>query len=521
MKEQLKKADLLGLAIIAAVLIAYSSRGIWNIYQTAAVIVGGLLVVVSIALKFGSIKAGLQRRSTRFGINSATSIMLIVGILALVNYLGAQHEKRVDLTTEKMYSLSDQSTQVAGQIQQDVRIKAFFPGGDDPVARDLLQLYNTQNNRISFEFIDPDKQPLLAQQYQVSTYGSFSNPMTQQTVQFGTLILEMGDKTERVEKQSEPVREEDVTNALMKIVKGEQKTIYFVQGHGEKQIDNADKTGLSIAGGNLEKENYLVKPLNLVVEGKVPDDASVVVVAGPTSEPFPNELELLDGYLNRGGSVLLLLDPPPAASLADLTKKWSIDAGNNFVVDASGVGRLFGAGPAMPLVTSYGAHKITERFRVMTFFPFVRSVIPAATPVEGVTVEPLLSTNEQSWGETNMQSNEASMDEGADMKGPVQIAVVASKDQAENKKSRLIVFGDSDFASNAYVSIQGNGNLFTNSVAWLALDENFISIRAKDPEDRPLTMTQSQGRLFSYVAVFLLPGSILAAGISVWMKRRR
>jgi hypothetical protein len=110
----------------------------------------------------------------------------------------------------------------------------------------------------------------------------------------------------------------------MKLVKGEQKTIYFTQGHGEKQIDDMDKTGYSTVKGQLEKENYIVKPLNLIVEGKVPMDASVIVVAGPTSEPFPNELDLLDGYLKGGGSVLLLLDPSPGASLADFTKKWSV-----------------------------------------------------------------------------------------------------------------------------------------------------------------------------------------------------
>ena len=521
MKELLKKADLAGLAIIAATFVATNVSSTWSTYHTAALVVGSLLVLISIALKFASIRTGLRRRSTKFGINSATSVILVVGILALINYLGAQHEQRIDLTTEKMFSLADQSVQIAGQIPEDLRIKAFFPGGDDPLTRDLLQLYSAQNNKISFEFVDPDKQPLVAQQYQVSTYGNFSNPMTGQSVQYGTLVVEMGGKTERIEKQSEPIREEDITNALMKVVKGEKKTIYVMQGHGEKQTDNTDKTGFSIAGTNLEKENYIVRPLNLVVEGKVPEDASVVVVPGPASEPFANELELLDTYLKTGGGILLMLDPPPAASMTDLAAKWSIDVGNNFVVDASGVGRLFGAGPAMPLVTTYAPHKITDRFRVMTFFPFVRSVTPANPAVEGVTVEPLISTNQQSWGETDLKSTEAGFDEKTDIQGPVQIALVASKDQGENKKSRLIVFGDSDFASNAYIGLQGNANLFANTVAWLAQDESFISIRAKDPEDRPLTMTQSQGTLFSYVAVFLLPGSILAAGVSVWMKRRK
>ena len=253
----------------------------------------------------------------------------------------------------------------------------------------------------------------------------------------------------------------------------------------------------------------------------MPDDASVLVMDGPTSEPFPNELELVDGFLNKGGSVAIFLDPPPAASLSEFMKKWSIDVGNNIVVDASGVGRLFGAGPSIPLVTKYSRHKITERFNVMTFFPLVRSVTPAKEPANGLTVSSLFESNDRSWGETDTKSNEVSFDEKKDLKGPVSLAVVATKDLPENKKARLVVFGDSDFASNSAFGLQGNGNLFLNTVSWLAQDESFISIRTKNPEDRRLTLTEAQGRLVSYVTLLFLPVGVLAAGISVWMKRRK
>jgi ABC-type uncharacterized transport system involved in gliding motility auxiliary subunit len=521
MKEHLKKADVLGLAIVAAALISYSVRSLWSPYQTIAVIVGGLLIVGSLAAKASDIRARLGRRSARFGINSAASVLFLIGILALVNYLGAQNVKRVDMTTEKIYSLSDQSVNVADQVKEDLRIKAFYPSGDYAPARDLLDLYKSRNSKIDYEFIDPDRQPQLAQQYSVTAYGDFQNPMTGESFRYGTLILEMAGKTERVEKQSEPLREEDLTNALMKIVKGEMKTIYFTDGHGEKKLDDSERTGYSGAKGALEKENYVIKTVNLVQEGKVPDDATVVVIAGPTSEPFANELEFVDAFLAKGGGVLFLLDPAPGAGLRDYMKKWSLDVGDNIVLDASGVGRLFGAGPQIPLVTNYGAHKITERFNVMTFFPLVRSITPAEMPADGVMLEKLLSTNQNSWGETNMKSGEAVFDEKVDLQGPVTLGVVVTKDLGENKKTRLIVIGDSDFASNSYFGQQGNGNLFTNAVSWLAQDENFISIRPKNPDDRRLTMTEAQGRLASYISVLLLPLGILLAGVSVWMKRRR
>src|ERR1044071_6928670 len=288
MKEQLKKADILGLAIIAAAVISWSVRSIWPTYQTIALVVGAVLIVASLAVKTDDIRRGLGRRSARFGINSAASVLFFVGILAFVNYLGAQHVKRVDMTTEKIYSLSDQSSTAAQQVKQDLKIRAFYPGGDYPPARDLLDLYKAKNNKISYEFIDPDKQPQVAQQYSVTQYGDFQNPMNGESFRYGTLILEMAGKTERIEKPSEPVREEDLTNALMKIVKGEKKTIYFVQGHGEKKIDDTDKTGYSNAKAGLEKENYVLKAINLVQESTIPDDASVLAIIGPTSEPFPN-----------------------------------------------------------------------------------------------------------------------------------------------------------------------------------------------------------------------------------------
>jgi ABC-type uncharacterized transport system involved in gliding motility auxiliary subunit len=165
MKQQLKKADILGLAIIAAAVISYSIRSIWTPYQTIAVILGGVLIVASLAVKSDEIRAGLGRRSARFGINSAVSVVFLIGILAFVNYLGAQHVKRVDTTTEKIYSLSDQSAGVAQQVKQDLRIKAFYPGGEDPATKDLLELYKAKNNKVSYEFIDPDKQPQIARQY--------------------------------------------------------------------------------------------------------------------------------------------------------------------------------------------------------------------------------------------------------------------------------------------------------------------------------------------------------------------
>ena len=520
MKETLKKLDIVGLAIIVGAMVVYSVRGVWTLYQTIAVVVGAMVVVVSIASKLDEIQARLKRRSTGFGINSGVSVVLLVGVLGFINYLGVENEQRFDLTTEKIYSLADQSVSVSGQVEQGVHIRAFYPAGDDIPTRDLLELYAARNSQITVEFIDPDRQPQLAEQFDVSVYGSFNNPLTGQTFRFGTVVLEMEGRQERIEKQSEPLREEDVTNALMKLMKGEQKVIYFIEGHGEKLIAETERTGLDAARNALERESYVVETLNLVREETIPADAAVLIWPGPQNEPFPEEIEKVNAYLELGGSVFVMLDPPPATSLPVLLDRWSLDAGENFVVDASGVGRLLGAGPEIPLVSQYGTHAITERFNVMTFFPLARSIAPAEEVEGGLNVTDLLTTSAQSWGESDLDNTEAGFDPEQDLGGPVTIGVVITKDLDENQKTRLVVFGDSDFASNGFFSLQGNGNLFLNTVSWLAEDESFISVRPKVPEDRRLTLTQSQGRITLYISLVLLPLSIVAAGISVWMKRR-
>jgi len=186
-----------------------------------------------------------------------------------------------------------------------------------------------------------------------------------------------------------------------------------------------------------------------------------------------------------------------------------------------------GAGPEIPLVTSYETHKITDRFRAMTFFPLARSIRPAQELPTGITVEPLLKSNENSWGETNTKTQEVTFDEKSDQKGPLTLAVAASKEVKAGTESspaaraRLVVVGDSDFAVNAYFGAQGNGNLFLNMVSWLSQDEDLISIRPKAPEDRRIIMSQSQQSMLRLITVFLLPGAVLVAGIMVWSRRRR
>jgi ABC-type uncharacterized transport system involved in gliding motility auxiliary subunit len=363
-------------------------------------------------------------------------------------------------------------------------------------------MYRFESNRFSFEFVDPDRKPGIAKQYGVTAYG--------------TVVFESGAKTERVNELEEAA----FTNALIKVTREGKKVVYFLSGHGEWDLDDTQRSGLSSAKKAIQNENYDVQNLVLAEKKSVPSDCAVLVVAGAKKAPFSVEIDSIQAYLDRGGKALFMLDPEPSFGFTEFLSKWGVDVGNDVVLDVSGMGQLFGMGPEMPLVSNYDAHAITKNFKVMTFFPMARSISVAANKPAGVTVETLFKTSPNSWAETNMKNNQARYDAGQDKPGPISLAAVASKESA-GKKIRLGVFGDSEFATNAYFSSQGNGDLFLNAVGWLSEEEDLISVRAKSPEDRRINMTAQQARGLFYLTVVFMPLAALAAGVWIYIKREK
>jgi ABC-type uncharacterized transport system involved in gliding motility auxiliary subunit len=528
MKKYLQKLDTLGLLFLVAAVIWYSVSNVWGKWNLALAILGGILVVVGIAANYGQILSSFGKRSTKYASNYVISLILVIAIVAGLNYLGQRHPKRFDMTGSGQYSLAPQTLQILGNLKKDVNIEAFFPGGDYPPLKELLVEYRTASSHIHYRFIDPDRQPDVAKQNDVTVYGTVQNPFTQRTLKFGTVIVSCDQRKEKIEKRSEEVQEEDLTNAIIKVRKAGTKKIYFIQGHGEKDPSDTERSGYSEAKKGLENQGYKVETINLASSGKVPDDAKILIEAGATTEPFPQELQLIDDFFKKGGvGFFLLIDPQPAPSFESFLKNWGIKVDNDLVLDVSGVGRLMGAGPSIPLVTSYESHRITDHFDQMTFFPFTRSVGPENTLPSGTKVETLFKSNANSWGETNLEKKEASYDAQKDLKGPLSLAVAATKeikpssDTAPALTSRMVVTGTSSFPVNAYFPLQGNGNLFLNMVSWLAQDEDLISIRPKAPDDRRIVLSQSQMAMLRLLTVFVLPGIALVVGIMVVVRRRR
>lgn len=357
---------------------------------------------------------------------------------------------------------------------------------------------------------------------------------------FGTVVFDYKGRSEKATSDGE----QELTNALIKVVQGRQPKIYFTQGHGERDTTSAERNGYNGIAAALGSDNFVVDRLVLAQQTAVPADADVVVIAGPTTDFLGPEVDMLKAYLAQGGKLLMMLDPvikadqPEPVALEGLLKDWGIEADHDLVIDISGAGRLaLGTDESVPVAASYPSHPITDNFQLITAYPLARSMTPVQGGVNGHTAQAIVQTSARSWGETNLKSlaaNEPAKMDDNDKKGPVTIAAAvagpASKpapakevkpgDSPKAVETRLVAFGDADFASNAALGVQGNRDLFLNTVNWLAQQENLIAIRPRDPEDRRVTLTAQQESMIFYLTVLIVPGLVLLAGVQTWWRRR-
>jgi ABC-type uncharacterized transport system involved in gliding motility auxiliary subunit len=493
----------LGAAVVQQVAFPAYDRFWWPL-----VVAGIVLVVLSALPRLAAARRSLGARTVRYGLNAALSIVLVVGVIGFVEAISVRHSARVDLTENKRHSLAPQTIQLLKTLKTDVNAVGFFRS-DQPgkrVAEDLFKQYASYSDgKFTWKVVDPDRDPTLARRYGVESYG--------------TIVLETKARSEKIND----AEEEKLTNGLVKVTREGKRVVYVLQGHGEHELGNTERQGFSEAKGALERANYEVKPLVLAREGKIPDDAAVIVIPGPRTDLFAPEIDALDGYLGRAGKVLAMVDPPFPQKVQDATMKrllarWGVTLGDNLIVELSPIGRLFGIGPEVPIIQQYEPHAITRDLGgITTLFPITRSLDVATPAPAGVTVTPLAKTSPDSWGETDRQALEqgTAKPDPQDPKGPLSVAVVATKD-----KTRLVVYGTSNLASNQFLNLQGNRDFFLNTVSWLAEEEDQITVRPKDSRQSPIFLSARQGQLVFWLPVVVLPGLVLAGGVIAVIRRR-
>jgi len=497
-----------GIALVLIGLVIRWILGIWGVPVLIPLILGGVLTLAGIGVNWSYIVELFGRRTTKYGMSSLAGIVIVLIIVVFANLILNKFNWRKDTTAAGQYSLAGQTVKVLKNLDKEVTAIAFDVEGNRRYLEDRLGEYERYSGKFNWRYVDPDKSPEVAKQYNIRN--------------LGTIVVESGVKTERIDEYTE----QNLTNAIIKVTRDETKNVYFTTGHGEHAVNDDGQNGLKTASAAITQQNYVAKDLFLAGQDSVPSDASVVVVAGPQTEFFEQELNMLAEYIGSGGSVLFLVDPQTTTGLPTFLREYYFNVGENIVVDASGIGQLFGAGPTVPLVNSYGDHDITSDFGLMTFYPLSRSVqVDVPDDATGYTGTELALTSRNSWGETDLErisrASEANPDP-EDLSGPVPLAAsMEVPEPAGGSNARLVVFGDSDFATNRYFNAQGNGDLFMNAVNWLLQDEDLISVRPNQPEDRRVQMTQSQVRTVLILVVILLPVLILIAGGAVYWVRRR
>ncbi len=495
-----------GVALLLAGYLLYSIQSELLLLSKILLIAGGVITLGGIVLGFGGILRFFSKRSSQLGTNTTLLTLGVIVLLVIVNVLGYQYHKRFDLTTQKLFTLSDQTKKIVTGLKTDVNIVRFSKT-PDPQFDDLMAEYRNVSSHVKYQSVDPQEKPEVAKEYGAT--------------HIGDVIVASGPRKQTVAPNPEqPISESDVTSTILKVTTDSVKTICFVTGHGEKSLTDSDATGYSQVAAGLKKEDYATDSVNLITQNGVPSTCTVLVIAGPTQSFFPQEAEMVSKYLNAGGKVLIEDDPETDPKLDDILNSWNITAGKNVVVDASGVGRLFGMGPAVPLVLTYGDSPITKNLTGgMTFFPLVRTIsIADKNKADPQNVE-LLKTSPQSFTIPNLEQKEVKFDPKTDTAGPLSLGVAGGKEVGD-KQARVVVIGDSDFATNQWVDQQHNGDLFYNSIDWLAEDENLISIRPKEATNRQLILTASQAAALQWIDLIFLPGIVIIAGITIWWKRR-
>lgn len=509
----------LGISVLAIV----AAAGLWILQHQWNLILQislGLFVIglaLYIALDPGALRRAFTGRQAKYGSNALILSLAFLGILVVINFLAYKNTKRWDLTEDQSNTLAKETVDVLKSLPENVVAKAFFTtnsalASSKESAKTLLDKYVYDGaGKFKYDFIDPNTDPASAQEAGITKDGS--------------IVLYMGSSKQSVAT----ISESDLTGAMVRLMNPGSHVIYFLTGHGEYPIEGGSDQSYTQLSTALQAKNYKVSSLNLLAVLQIPQDASVIVIPGPKKPLTDAEVSMLDAYLKNGGSVIVMEDPAtdtqfgdsPDPLATDLAQTYGIDLGNNVVVDVYGYQAFQNAYFAVGY--NYATHVITQKMSTMgTGFQSARSVSANEGIGTDYTKTQLITTVDQSWGETDMatiQNNSVKNDQGVDLAGPIPLAVVAT---GTTTNARLVVFGDSDFATNAYYGFYGNSDMIINSIDWASKEENLISLTPKNTVDR--TLAQPKAYTMSLIllgSLVVVPGIVLAGGIGTWLVRRK
>jgi ABC-type uncharacterized transport system involved in gliding motility auxiliary subunit len=446
----------------------------------------------------------MKARQTKYGAYAAVYILVMLCVIFAANYLAKNHNKTVDVTSNKRFTLSDQTKKVAGNLTKDVQVYYFDKSDSYERARDMLDRYKNLSSKIHVNYVDPDKKPDVAR--------------VEGMHNFGDIIVDSGAKKET----AKALTEEEMTGALIRVLKSGAHNACFVNGSGEHSLTDTGREGYSTFKDALEKNNYKTQAISLIEKPEVPKECSVVLVGGPKRDYLQPTVDALKTYVQGGGHAVISFDPVlnlpddklgDTPNLAALVQTWGVTGNPDVILDLSAASRMFGQ--LSPVVGSYESHAIT---RVMgdnvSVFPLARSLTVKAP------AEKLFSSTGGSFSLTSpkLPIKESDLEKAA--KGPFVLGAAITVGTGA-KAGRVVVVGSSNWISNNILAAPvANRDLALNVMNWLTSDEDLISIRPKEPEDRRLRVTGSGMRVLFLTSVIFLPLIVILSGVSTWWKRR-
>ena len=465
-----------------------------------------------------------QKRRVLYGAGSVASVLLVLGTLVLAGLLANWRPMRWDTTFEQAQSLSPVSKALLKEVTQPLTLTVFLAegAGERQGAKEVLQLYKYHNPQVSYRFVDPEREPLQAQQagYRFA----------------GNVLLDYQGRRQMADQTDENA----ITNALRKVLKKERQKVYFLAGHGERDLDDPKPGGFQVAKKALDNEGYEVESLNLLSRGAVPQDAALVIVAGPKKPLLSTEVQALKAFLSKGGRLLIMLEAFEDGGLQGFLAGYGVDLDNGLILDVNQVSQSLGLSAVMPLVSQYGPSRITRDFsNLVTIYPMARPLILRKDhpDVSLLALATTMSISYEKLGKEWIKAEKAAFDAKTDKKGPftvaaqVEIKLTPPKGGQEPgragapappppaaDKTYLVVFGDADFAANSFFNLFGNGDLFLNTTNFLARAMEQITVRGAG---KAQLLTLKSGQIWALFLASLVGAPLVMLVAGIWAYRRR
>jgi ABC-type uncharacterized transport system involved in gliding motility auxiliary subunit len=474
-----------------------------------------------------ALKHETKRRLIHGG-NAVVITIIVIAILAGVNFLGTRYTKRFDFTENNLFSVSEQSKQILDNLVAQVQIKAFIPdtfrsyeeGKNAEFIKDLLAEYDVLSSNISVEYINPNKEPQRAKEA-----GIMYAPAVLIEVEGVSDVLYANNSNEQ-----------GLTAAIVKLTRVEENKIGFISGKAGHQVD----TDLTLVRQLLEGEGYTVEGVDLRTVASV-TDYDAIIVSGPKDFFSTSEIFMLDKYIYEGGKVLFAVDPLFVTGLETLLDSYGIDATDNFVIEEQNYywdlfrGKFY----HWPIIKEFADMQIVRNFSAV-MMPLARAIFIKSDIASDIVVEEILKTSASSWIETDTTAESASFTEGEDKRGPLVLGLTMigkfksffegqdlssliledeseisaevddmqpvdemALERGENLEARVVVYGDSDFMTDQQIRNNNNADLIMNTINWLVEDEDLISIRPKEADDRRIDSMSENVQTFIFWANLL------------------